>query len=78
MLAFGKFGTAKRSINRRVRWRRGATAGHDLAREPGFSLQIKEITRWPSLSYSADSPTAAPTSMNVKMNEIEIKTAETR
>ena len=99
MFGFGNFGIAKRSITRRMRWRRGATTGHDLAREPGLgdqkdyrledmSMPVQsDISAHPLFgskgsrdgpAYSADSPTAAPPSMKVKMNEIEIKTAETK
>ena len=35
MLIFGESGTAERSRNRLMRWRRGEMSGHDLAREPG-------------------------------------------
>ena len=36
MLVFGESGTAERVRNRLMRWRRGETSGHDLAREPGL------------------------------------------
>ena len=39
MLAFGESGTAERSRNRLMRWRRGEMSGHDLAREPGLGEQ---------------------------------------
>ena len=39
MLAFGESGTAERGRNRIMRWRRGETSGHDLAREPGLGEQ---------------------------------------
>ena len=39
MLAFVESGTAKRSRNRLMRWRRGEISAHDLAREPGLGKQ---------------------------------------
>ena len=39
MLAFGEYGTAERSRNQLMRWRRGEISWYDFAREPGVGEQ---------------------------------------
>ena len=100
MIAFGESGTADRSRNRLIRWRRGGMSGHDLARKRGLGeqrdywlgempMQIppsssaqplfgsKRSRDGPAPSHFVDSPTAALPSKKVRLNEIEIQTAET-
>ena len=56
MLAFGETGTAERSRNRLIRYRRGEMFGHDLAREPGLGEQSDHRLGEMSLSVRPTQP----------------------